>query len=136
MSTGLLQQVNSYRRTGVGAGGALLKHSLYPIRFLTEVLPATGTILDLGCGEGMLTNLLAVNIPGARFHGIDLDAPKIALAQKNAPTNATFACQDIKTFNHEPAAAIIFNDVLHHAESPDQARMLARAFDLLDDEGV
>src|ERR1019366_8272185 len=136
MSKGFLRQVNRYRRSGVGLGGSLLKHSLYPIRFLTGGLPSTGVILDLGCGEGMLTNLLAVNLPGARFHGIDKDAPKIALAQQNAPANATFACQDINAFDYAPAAAIIFNDVVHHCESAGQARMLDKAFDLLEDDGV
>lgn len=136
MGKGLFEQVIGYSRSGVGWGAAFLKHSLYPIDLLKAILPADGVILDLGCGEGMLTNLLAKNLAGARFRGIDTDFPKIELALRNAPPNASFICEDINKCEYPPSAAAIFNDVLHHRDDAEQSRMLAKAFALLDDDGI
>jgi short-subunit dehydrogenase/uncharacterized protein YbjT (DUF2867 family)/SAM-dependent methyltransferase len=136
MARRLLAQAFGYSRSGVGLGGSLLKHSLYPVGLLAKILPASGTVADLGCGEGMLANLLARNLVGARFHGIDTNASKIELAKQNAPRNASFACQDINEWESPPVAAVIFNDVLHHRDDAEQGRMLAKAFAMLEDDGT
>jgi short-subunit dehydrogenase/SAM-dependent methyltransferase len=120
----------------MGFGGALLKHSLFPITFLKENLPVTGMILDLGCGDGMLANLLADEIKGARFYGVDLDTKKIECAKRAAPGNAHFEAGDIQDHQSAPVAAVILNDVLHHHDFDHQEELLRKAYDLLDEDGV
>ena len=55
---------------------------------------ASFTHVDLGCGNGVTTNLLAAAYPHARFYGIDFNADHIVNAQKIADDanldNATF----------------------------------------------
>lgn len=132
----LFAQIKKYRKIGFGFGASLLKHSLYPIQFLKSVLPERGVILDLGCGEGMLTNLLSVHLPGACFEGIDLDNKKIKQAQEVSSKNVNFKTEDIFSASYEGASAVIFNDVLHHRNLDNQKKMLQRALQFLDDEGV
>lgn len=46
--------------------------------------PAPATILDMGCGFGKTTQPLAEVFPGARVTGIDLSAPCLKVAARNA----------------------------------------------------
>jgi short-subunit dehydrogenase len=131
-----LQQAGKYKQAGVGMGGSLLKHSLYPATQLANALPTAGTVLDLGCGEGMLTNLLAAALPGSTFYGVDRDAKRIELAGKTASANASFQTGDILDADFSGAHAAIFNDVLHHHPHELQIRLLEKARDFLTDDGV
>lgn len=131
-----IQHSRNYARCGFGFGGALLKHSLMPLDLLEEVLPRRGLLLDLGCGDGILANLVAATHPGLKVQGIDLDAPKVDLANRNAPQNASYEAGDILTCPPRRAVAAIFNDVLHHHPFDRQLELLKRAADFLEEDGV
>nr|WP_273038959.1 class I SAM-dependent methyltransferase [Iningainema tapete] len=49
---------------------------------LESYVPQEGTILDLGCGHGLLSNLLAISSQKRQVLGIDIDAKKISAAQR------------------------------------------------------
>ena len=132
----VLRQSRRYAAAGVGLGGAVLKHSLFPLGFLDRVLPERGTMLDLGCGDGMLGNLTAALRPGLRVRGVDLDAHKVALANRNAPSNARYETGDILRQSFAGASAAVFNDVLHHHGNDLQAELLVKAFSFLEPGGV
>jgi 16S rRNA G1207 methylase RsmC len=46
--------------------------------------PAGGTLLDLGCGYGVVGCALALAAPEARVHGVDVNARAVLLANENA----------------------------------------------------
>jgi 16S rRNA (guanine1207-N2)-methyltransferase len=46
--------------------------------------PAGGTLLDLGCGYGAIGCALAVAVPHARVHGVDVNERAVLLANENA----------------------------------------------------
>src|SRR3989338_4087603 len=73
-----------------GFFGAFLKHSLVPLRQLCQALPERGCVIDFGCGEGMLSNLVAHQMPGLTVRGIDTNHQKISIANLSAPSNAAF----------------------------------------------
>ena len=54
--------------------------------FLDRHLPASGTILEVGCGEG--SNIAVLARPGRRFFGCDLSALAIAIARREATDDA------------------------------------------------
>ncbi|MGH2849282.1 MAG: class I SAM-dependent methyltransferase, partial [Solirubrobacteraceae bacterium] len=64
-------------------------------RNLQDLLDSTepGSLLDVGCGEGVLTERWARRLDPARVVGIDLDDPLIAaeLAKRSAPNLAYLA---------------------------------------------
>lgn len=71
-------------------------------RFLTEQLHITASdhVLDLGCGPGENTALMA-GLSGARVDGLDLDAERVAYARSSNPA---------LTFHQENAETLSFGD--------------------------
>ena len=127
----------AYAKAGIGFGGGLLKASLYPGDLLVRLLDGADLVLDFGCGEGLLTNLLARRLPRTRFVGIDLDAEKIRIAAScRGPTRTEFHARSFFDHQTRGASAVIFNDVLHHLPSELQLAALRHAADCLDEEGI
>ncbi len=54
------------------------------VLFRETVPPAGGTLLDLGCGYGVIGCALAVAAPAARVHGVDVNERAVLLANENA----------------------------------------------------
>lgn len=77
----------------------------------------SGSVLDIGCGEGLLARWLANEC--SRYVGVDLSAEAIALARaKNLPF-AEFVVADAKDFR--PSAqfdVVAFNECLIYFERP------------------
>jgi len=100
---------------------------------VVEALAATGrndlAILDLGCGLGQLEPYL---LPFGRVTGVDLSEEAVRRAERHCP-EATFARGDVRTMRLPEAAfdAVLSVEVIEHFADDDQARHLARAYDLL-----
>lgn len=119
-----------------GLLGVLLKQSLYPRDLLVRVLDGSRLVLDLGCGEGLLTNLLGRALPRTQFRGVDLDVRKIEVGHCAAWDNVRFRVGNLFSVQEIGASAVIFNDVLHHLPEPEQESAFALAQRVLDDEGI
>jgi 2-polyprenyl-3-methyl-5-hydroxy-6-metoxy-1,4-benzoquinol methylase len=96
-------------------------------------LGPSGSVLDIGCGEGLLAHWLAGACP--RYVGIDLSAEAIAIARaKNLPF-AEFAVADAADFR--PASrfdVIVFNEYLYYFDRP--LELAARLAAALTPEGI
>lgn len=75
----------------------------YFIEIGRRVLPRiaqAGTVLDFGCGVGILTSFYAKHCPETQFVGIDRSPRSIAVAQSKATelglTNVRFECRDVE----------------------------------------
>jgi len=100
-------------------------------------IPAEGTIVDLGCGHGVLANYLALRSPRRRVVGFDLCEHRIAVAQSIGLPNAQFRCQDLFAAEPLPCQVIIVADVLHHLDSLEAGRqLLARCCERLPADGL
>jgi ubiquinone/menaquinone biosynthesis C-methylase UbiE len=87
-------------------------------------LPETGKVLDVGCGAGRATILLARRTPGVRFVGADLSATMIGMARREAGalSNVSFRvgdAMDLPFGDGEFDAALSVASIKHW---PDQAR--------------
>jgi trans-aconitate methyltransferase len=131
MEDGLLSRSEARRRlyrlySGMGWSSVFCKlrywHSNVP--GIEAHIPAEGTIIDLGCGHGVLANYLALRSPRRRVIGYDLSEHRIAVASSLRLPNAEFHCQNLFDSPPVPAAAIIVADVLHHLESFDAGDQL------------
>ena len=84
-------------------------------------------VLDVGCGPGNSTELLAARYPQAEIVGIDSSPEMIAAARKRLPA-ADFAVADI--FAWEPAAPfdLVYGNAVFQWV-PDHLAVLARLLD-------
>lgn len=64
---------------------------------LHEAAPYARYCLDIGCGDGRLTNTYAVRHPDAQVWGFDLAGPPLTRAMKVAPINAFYRLHDLRS---------------------------------------
>jgi SAM-dependent methyltransferase len=83
-------------------------------------------VLDLGCGEGVATRLMAEAFPESRFVGIDLDGPAIEAARSAGPIppNLRFEVRDAARLADDPDAAKRFDYIVAFDAIHDQTRPL------------
>jgi SAM-dependent methyltransferase len=93
-----------------------------------RVIPqAARTVLDVGCGDGMLASELQKLRPGLMIHGVDVLArPKAAIA-------VTIFDGTHLPFGNGEFDAVLFADVLHHTNDP---RVLLREAARVARQGV
>ena len=114
-------------------------------RFLEEIgqyLPASGKVLDVGSGFGLFGNYYARRLPGIELEGFDLNAKRVAEANKVASrlglTNAQFSVGDAAAFSSRGArySAIYVLDVVHHVPPEAVPALLTALRDSLLPGGV
>lgn len=100
--------------------------------------PRSGPILDLGCGHGLVTNLLALGAAERDVRGIDIDEAKIAAARRTVGgrTNVRFEVADATGLEDGPYAAITVADVFYLIPPAEQRRLLASCARMLAPDGV
>lgn len=106
-----------------------------PYEAAEKMLPKEGTILDLGCGEGLLANYLALSCPNRKIIGIEIAPERLARAKKGVK-NTNFKVGDIVNVPYPPADTVVLFHVLHHLESRiAQEKVLKKAKDSLGKNG-
>jgi SAM-dependent methyltransferase len=91
-------------------------------KLLAEKIPPGASVLDIGCGDGTLASLIALQNPKITIRGIEF-APRPTCLIECAPFDGA-------TIPHPSASfdVCMFVDVLHHApEAQGIARLLAEA---------
>jgi SAM-dependent methyltransferase len=136
-----------FRRAGRAAWHyARGKFRFDPVYFAllrSGVLPDAGTLVDLGCGQGILLALLAAAkeqyargewpagwpAPPARLtmRGYDLRDRSIRAGSVALDGKATLECRDIRGLQLPAADAIVILDVLYHLPPAEQERALESA---------
>ena len=92
-------------------------------------------ILDLGCGDGGLTEELAQSVPAGHVLGIDASVGMIETAKKRKRGNLEFLQMDINDIDFENRFDVIFsNAALHWVK--DHAKLLNNSLQALKGNGV
>jgi len=92
-------------------------------------------VLDLGCGDGVLTEKLAALVPGGEAVGIDASASMVETANEIQRENLRFALMDIDDLDYEGEFDLIFsNATLHWVK--DHVRLLANCHRALKPGGM
>jgi len=84
-----------------------------PVRDLVAAIPnrEPGNAIDLGCGPGNSTEVLAAAFPGAAVVGIDNSADMIAAARKRLPS-IRFELTDIESWSDEGPFDVILSNAV------------------------
>lgn len=113
-------------------GHVALRWMTCPIGPIETLLPVRGTILDWGCGHGVLSLWAAHGGNARTVHGVDIDEDKIAAAKR---ATARAGLDDRVSFSvvgshDDPNGqwdAVIINDVLYLLEPARQREMVEAA---------
>ena len=82
-----------------------------------RMYPGTPTVLDVGCGPGLLRQLLTREDFSA-YHGIDISAEAIKKASPLADDRTSFSLGDVLTSDPPPADVVVLNEVLYYISPP------------------
>ena len=160
MSNGLAQAlVNAaaapYRRSGRFpwhfARGKLSYDPIFLAILARGLIPHGAHVLDLGCGQGLLSAWLgaarnawkSLSWPSswpepprlASYHGIERRAQDVERARTSA-LMGTFACGDICTMPFVQADVVTIFDVLHYIDQASQDSVLERVREILAPGGL
>ncbi len=113
------------------------RHLLCPLQAVERQVPPRGRILDLGCGHGLFSALMAVAAPQRSILGIDPSPAKIAAASRLAGKmpNVRFLQGTIDDCGESGLDAITIVDVLYLLPVPEKLRILRRCRELLAPQG-
>lgn len=103
-------------------------HVLDVVKHAEELLDPEASILDVGCGEGLITNRLICCKSAFKATGIDTDPDAIRLGKAHSNPVSLNTIDDINPGNRYDAVMML--DVLEHVE--DFAGTLARAVIIAD----
>lgn len=104
MSFTFTTDANVFSRDRVDFGSALLIEVMR--------LPATGNVLDLGCGYGPIGIAAAKLAPGAQIHMVDVNQRAADLARRNAERNGASNVEIHSGDGLSPVRAVSFDLVL------------------------
>jgi trans-aconitate methyltransferase len=99
------------------------KHSSVQYEWAQELLPTlnlqgTESLLDIGCGEGKVTYLLASCLPNGHVTGIDSSEDMISSAKQSFPEskhrNLTFLLKDVRSLDFENRFDVAFSSAALH----------------------
>ena len=93
-----------------------LRSLILPIDAIDYSLPNRGKIIELGCGEGVICEYLALK-RNRQVVGIDKSKKRIP---KSYRKNLKFIRGDITKLNMPKADAYVISDVLHHIDIKNQ----------------
>ena len=110
---------------------ALLDQLPQAIPSVDEQLAAGIDVLEIGCGEGHATNVMAAAYPNSRFVGFDLRENAIEEARRNAreidATNVEFQVCDLATLNSTARWDLVAGfDVIHDQAKPREVLSIVR----------
>lgn len=110
-------------------------YSMSYYKFASKMIGPGKRVLDIGCGEGLGTWLLAMEC--GRAKGIDTDPDLIKVGKKNwADPKISFECCDFLTTKQEKQDAIVGFDIIEHIMPANSSKFFEKIRDSLIPDGM
>lgn len=127
-----------YKNSGILTKAYLrIKFKICPLLRAEEFFPASGRIVDLGCGNGLFSFILRLGSAGRAITGIDLDARKIRVAEKAAGPHPgiAFRAGNIVETDYPAADVFCLIDVFYLIPPAGQDEIIRKCSDSLPPGG-
>lgn len=134
------------------ARGKLRHDPVYFSLLRRGLLPDRGSLLDLGCGQGILLSLLKAakeQYQAGRWprdwpapplnlglRGIELRADRVQLARRALGGSVQVDLRDLRDADFQPCSVIVLLDVLLYLGRAEQGRVIAEAAAALEPGGL
>jgi SAM-dependent methyltransferase len=134
------------------ARGKLRHDPVYFSLLRRGLLPDRGSLLDLGCGQGVLLSLLKAakeqyqaclwprDWPAPPLNlglrGIELSAGRVQVARRALGDSVQVDLRDLRDLDLQPCSVIVMLDVLHYLGEAEQGRVIERAAGALEPGGL
>ena len=115
-----------------------LRRCLVPMQSIAEWIPSAGSILDIGCGHGLISLALACAQAKRRILAIDPSSAKIEIAARAGKTlpNVEFRRSLAEDIHNEKFDVILLIDVLYLLPYEQKLALLRKCRDLLASDGT
>lgn len=91
------------------------------------ILSGEEHVLDLGCGDGRVTNAVAADVPFGSVIGVDMSPSMITAAKRHAPANCSYLCMDLTSISWVNCFDIILSNAsLHWVDGHEE--LLSRVY--------
>jgi ubiquinone/menaquinone biosynthesis C-methylase UbiE len=133
---GFMMSLSEYKKINTNTKGNVLKHKskFFLLRYINEkfkkdlidfvLYTNPYKILDLGCGEGLITKDIAINLPNSSIIGIDFDNEYINYAKtNNQKENITYINYNLFEIKYPKNSfdLVITTEVLEHINDFEKA---------------
>jgi 1-acyl-sn-glycerol-3-phosphate acyltransferase len=103
-----------------------------------QLVPTKARITDIGCGYGMMSNMLHLLSKEREILGLDYDEEKIQVAQEGylQTPKVQFKVADASTLDLPVSDVFILSDVLHYLTQQEQEKLLQHCLSQLTETGM
>ncbi|MDH5474504.1 MAG: MMPL family transporter [Cyclobacteriaceae bacterium] len=107
-------------------------------RLFHELVPKEGSIVDVGCGYGLMSYALAFSGENRAITAIDYDEDKIEVAKNcpSKPKGLKFVVGDVVNYSYNISDTFVVSDVLHYLTVEGQQMLLLNMLNSLSDKGM
>ncbi len=106
------------------------------IKVISTYLPTHGLIVDLGCGYGIISNLIVDSSSQRKVIAVDLSSHRVDVAKLCHNENITFINSDIRKFDIPDCDSILMIDILCMIPFSDQLEILSNCYERLNKNGI
>lgn len=106
------------------------------IEYINRFSPKNPSILDIGCGDGLLTERISPE-DYSYFLGLDFSKESIKIAsEKNLPKAEFLAADAVKFQPQQDFDVIVFNEAFYYIHETEKQNVLDRMLSNLTDGGI
>lgn len=115
-----------------------VRHYIVINKLVDAGLKKTDKVLEIGCGNGAVTKLIAEKVKKGSVTGLDISSVSITAANINLKhcSNANFIACNVSDFDSsEKFNVVVLSDVLEHIPIEYHDELFKKLKDLLSDDG-
>lgn len=115
-----------------------VRHYIIINKLLKAGLKSTSHVLEIGCGNGSLTKLIAPKVKNGSITALDISSESIATAKHNLSgyRNIQFVISDVSDFSpSQKFDVVVLSDVLEHIREEYHEDLFKKIGECLSDDG-